>query len=267
MTHSLLTSFYAALCLALCCILQSCSEGSTQPTDTSKAIEQSVIQHYGNIVLASYSDALTSAQDMKTAIANFTQSPTEASFIQAKKAWLEARNWYGQTEVFRFYGGPIDDENGPEGLLNAWLLDESYIDYVVGNPEAGLINDTAEYPQINAALIEQLNEQGGEINISTGYHAIEFLLWGQDITAPNQKLPGQRPLSDFTTEKNSQRRKQYLNIVADMIVCHLGELVAQWDNNSDNYRKKLVNQNIDSSLTVILQECAHLRVENCPESV
>ena len=103
MTRSLSTSFYAALCLALCCIVQSCSEESTQPTDTSKDIQQSVVQHYGNIVFASYSDALTSAQDMKTAIANFTQSPNEESFIQAKNAWLEARNWYGQTEVFRFY--------------------------------------------------------------------------------------------------------------------------------------------------------------------
>lgn len=258
MTRSLSTSFYAALCLALCCIVQSCSEESTQPTDTSKDIQQSVVQHYGNIVFASYSDALTSAQDMKTAIANFTQSPNEESFIQAKNAWLEARNWYGQTEVFRFYGGPIDDENGPEGLLNAWPLDESYIDYVVGNPEAGIINNPQDYPQINAALIEQLNEQGGETNISAGYHAIEFLLWGQDITAPGQKLPGQRPLTDFTTEKNAQRRKQYLNVVADLIVGHLSELVGQWSDSPNNYRAKFLKQNIDSSLTSILQGMSSL---------
>ncbi|HRE56723.1 MAG TPA: imelysin family protein [Candidatus Kapabacteria bacterium] len=258
MIRSLSAPFYAALCFALCCILQSCSEESTQPTDTSKVIQQSVVQHYGNIVLASYSDALASAQDMKIAIANFTQSPNEASFMQAKKAWLEARNWYGQTEVFRFYGGPIDDENGPEGLLNAWPLDESYIDYVVGNPEAGVINNTKDYPIINEALIEQLNEQGGETNISSGYHAIEFLLWGQDITSPSQKLPGQRPLTDFTTEKNAQRRKEYINIVADMIIGHLSELVAQWSNNSNNYRTKFLNQNTDSSLTSILQGMSSL---------
>jgi putative iron-regulated protein len=171
---------------------------------------------------------------------------------------LEARNWYGQTEVFRFYGGPIDDENGPEGLLNAWPLDESYIDYVVGNPEAGVINNTKDYPIINEALIEQLNEQGGETNISSGYHAIEFLLWGQDITSPSQKLPGQRPLTDFTTEKNAQRRKEYLNIVADMIIGHLSELVAQWSNNSNNYRAKFLNQNTDSSLTSVLQGMSSL---------
>lgn len=254
MTRFWLTSFSAAaFCFGLSCILQSCSEESAQPTDTSKAIQQSVIQHYGDIVLASYSDALASAQDMKIAITNFTQSPTEASFQNAKNAWLDARNWYGQTEVFRFYGGPIDDQNGPEGLLNAWPLDESYIDYVVGYPEAGVINNPKDYPIINAALIEQLNEQGGETNISTGYHAIEFLLWGQDITLPNQKLPGQRSLTDFTTEKNAQRRKEYLNVVADMIIGHLSELVAQWSNNANNYRSKFLSQNADSSLTSILQ--------------
>ena len=48
---------------------------------------------------------------------------------------------YSPTEVFRFYGGPIDDDNGPEGLLNAWPLDEVFIDYVLGNPDAGIIND------------------------------------------------------------------------------------------------------------------------------
>ena len=143
-------------------------------------------------------------------------------------------------------------------MLNAWPLDESYIDYVVGNPEAGIINNPQDYPQINAALIEQLNEQGGETNISAGYHAIEFLLWGQDITAPGQKLPGQRPLTDFTTEKNAQRRKQYLNVVADLIVGHLSELVGQWSDSPNNYRAKFLKQNIDSSLTSILQGMSSL---------
>lgn len=253
MIHSCITRSAIILCILSVLLMYACSNDTSSPIDTGAHTKESVIQHYGDIVLASYSDALASAQDLKIAIKNFTQSPTEVSFQNAKNAWLDARNWYGQTEVFRFYGGPIDDQNGPEGLLNAWPLDESYIDYVVGYPEAGVINNPKDYPIINAALIEQLNEQGGETNITAGYHAIEFLLWGQDITPPNQKLPGQRPLTDFTTEKNAQRRKEYLNVVADMIIGHLSELVAQWSNNPNNYRSKFLSQNADSSLTSILQ--------------
>jgi putative iron-regulated protein len=42
----------------------------------------------------------------------------------AKEAWLTARQSYGPTEAYRPYGAPIDDDNGPEGQLNACPLDE-----------------------------------------------------------------------------------------------------------------------------------------------
>ena len=80
--------------------------------------------------------------------------------------------------------------DGPEGLINAWPLDEAYIDYVEGDPAAGVVNDPDTYPTIDAELLTSLNEQGGEANISTGWHAIEFLLWGQDLSTDG---PGDAP--------------------------------------------------------------------------
>lgn len=110
-------------------------------------------------------------------------------------------NGYGQTEAFRFYAGPIDDEAGLEGFINAWPLDEVYIDYVKGKTKGGIINN----PKI--AITEQklrsLNERGGEQNIATGWHAIEFLLWGQDFYKDG---PGQRAYTDYTTAPNAARR-------------------------------------------------------------
>ena len=61
--------------------------------------------------------------------------------VPARKAWLAAREPYGQTEAFRFYGGPIDDAKGPEGRINAWPLDEAYIDSVKGKAGSGIINN------------------------------------------------------------------------------------------------------------------------------
>ncbi len=106
--------------------------------------EATVLTHYAELVEANYLDTLAAARDLQRAIDDFVANPSEARLSAARKAWLEAREWYGQSEAFRFYGGPIDGDEGPEGLINAWPLDEGYVDYVEGNPKAGIINDQNE---------------------------------------------------------------------------------------------------------------------------
>lgn len=233
----------------------SCSEDSSSPapnTNDTKKVE--LVSNYANIVLATYTDALNSAESMEQAISEFIANPNESTLQKAKTSWLEARNWYGQTEVFRFYGGPIDDESGPEGRINAWPLDENYIDYVAGNVETGIINNVSTYPNLSEELVAGLNEQGGETNISTGFHAIEFLLWGQDLTSPSEKKSGQRPLEDFTSNKNAERRKEYLTIVTGLLIKDLKYLVDEWSSSSNvNYRSRFIKKNVDSALTDILQ--------------
>ena len=195
---------------------------------------EDAVETYARGVHAAYSASLASAQDMDAAIHTFLDNPTPATLEGAKRAWLIARDDYGPTEAFRFYGGPIDDEEtGTEGLINAWPLDEGYIDYVEGNPTAGIINDPGTYPTIDADLIVSLNEVGGEANVSTGWHAIEFLLWGQDLTGDG---PGARPVSDYTTADNADRRATYLAVATHLLVDHLGELVDAWAPGGGNYR-------------------------------
>jgi len=140
---------------------------------------------------------------MQTAINAFLANPSAETQQTAQKAWRAAREFYGTTEAFRFYGGPIDDDNGPEGRINAWPMDESFVDKVEGNAEAGLINDRSF--AISKEAIAGQNERGGEENIATGYHAIEFLLWGQDLRTTG---PGNRAFTDFVDGKapNADRR-------------------------------------------------------------
>lgn len=202
------------------------------------ALKADVVAAYADIVYASYEDAYDTAVTLQAALQEFVANPNEATHQAAKEAWLAAREPYGQTEVYRFYGGPIDDEDGPEGLLNAWPLDEAYVDYVADAPDAGIINNVAEYPEINTELLESLNEVGAEENISTGYHAIEFLLWGQDLSADGN---GDRPYTDYTEADNAERRGQYLLAAADLLVSHLGDLVAAWEPSvGDNYRAEFL---------------------------
>ncbi|MEM1044453.1 MAG: imelysin family protein, partial [Bacteroidota bacterium] len=142
------------------------------------AARAEAVSAYADIVAASYQDSYDAAVELDQAIDAFVEAPSEAGLEAAKEAWLTAREPYGQTEAYRFANGPIDDADGPEGLLNAWPLDEAYIDYVEGDSDAGIINRPEDFPTIDQQLILDLNEQGGEENVSAGYHAIEFLLWG-----------------------------------------------------------------------------------------
>ena len=143
--------------------------GSAGPTVDDLA---AVATTYADLVYANYQAAIASVTEMQAAIDAFLADPTDATLAAAKEAWLTARDDYGPTEAFRFYDGPIDNPaNGPEGQINAWPMDEAYVDYVDGDATAGIVNDTAGYPDITVDVIVEANEEGGETNISTGWHA------------------------------------------------------------------------------------------------
>ena len=205
------------LFVALSSIAMLASCGGDDGPDLGAAVET-----YADGVHASYAASLASAQAMNAAIDAFVADPNDDTLATAKQAWLDARDDYGLTEAFRFYGGPIDNEDdGPEGLLNAWPMDEAYVDYVEGDPNSGIINDPATYPTIDADTLIALNESGGETNISTGWHAIEFLLWGQDLSEDG---PGARPVSDYVDAPNADRRAEYLTVTSDLVVSNLESL-------------------------------------------
>ena len=225
------------------------------------AKQASILEAYANIALDNYTNALKDAKNLKVVIDKFAKTPTQENFDAAKKAWLDSRESYGSTEIFRLSNGPIDAEEGwiadaygsLEGQINAWPLDENMIDYTVdaeGKLTSGNIIDTVgkfnpggedskevDVTKITVDALTDLNENGGEANVSTGYHAIEFLLWGQDQDYANfmddnvTKGPmtaGQRPLTDFTTDKNSQRRLAYLKASSEKLVKDLETVASAW---------------------------------------
>lgn len=211
----------------------------------------SVIKNYSKHVHVQYKESLNRALDLQKAITQFTAAPSQITQDIAKAAWINAREVYGQTEAFRFYSGPIDSDEGPEGLLNAWPLDEVYIDYVVGLATAGIINNIEEYPAITKEVLISLNELDGEKNISTGYHAIEFLLWGQDLFDLGA---GRRAYTDYVVGEslNADRRATYLNIVAELLIEHLSYLESQWDEQGNNYRAEFESLDEKNALKNIL---------------
>ncbi len=208
-----------------------------------------VARHYAALVYASYEDVLVGALALQKAVLALTAQPSQVTLDAARSAWLAAREWYGQTEAFRFSGGPIDDEKGPEGRLNAWPMDESYVDYVKGRANAGLIGDRKAL--ITKAAIARANERGGEENIASGWHAIEFLLWGQDL---NVDGPGNRSFEDYVDGKtpNADRRRTYLTTVTELMLDDLRYLVGAWTPEAANYRERFERGEMESVRRIIV---------------
>jgi putative iron-regulated protein len=219
---------FSLICLIV--VVTSFNACTDSDEDPVPGLKLDIIRNYSEIVYANYDDAYTTALALKEKVDLFVANPTELAFENCRNAWKAARIPYGQSEGYRFYGGPIDGEDGPEGYLNAWPIDESFVDYVVGQSTAGLINNPEDYPVISEAVLLELNESISETSIFTGYHAIEFLLWGQDLNAAG---PGARPYTDYLTGEgatalNQSRRGTYLKVVTDLLVGQLQDVRDAW---------------------------------------
>ncbi len=205
--------------------------------NASDALKTAVIRHYAVIVSATYQDSLKSAEDLRSAIQKLLAAPSEDTLAAARVAWIAARKPYLQSETFRFYEGPVDLI---DSRLNSWPVDEAYIESIIGHPEL--------HPLLSAESIAALNEKDGEKSISTGFHAIEFLLWGEDH---DREGPGDRSCQDFLP--GNERRRDYLRIVTDMLVRDLKSLDVDWrEDRPDNYRAWFIASSQHKSLRKIL---------------
>ncbi len=228
-----------------------------------------VVKHYAELGHAKYQDALTTAETLDKAIDALIATPSDATLKAAREAWIKARVPYQQTEVYRF-GNPIVDEW--EGKVNAWPLDEGLIDYVDGsygtesdenelytaniiaNKKIKVGGEEVDASKITPELIQSLAEAGEvEANVTTGYHAIEFLLWGQDLNGTGPGA-GNRPYTDYDTKNctggNCDRRADYLKAASTLLVSDLKEMVANWA--PDGEAAKTVEADPKKGLTAIL---------------
>ncbi|AGU97009.1 imelysin family protein [Vibrio campbellii] len=245
------------------------ASGSTVAATVTK---QQVVEHYADVAHAVFADSLTTAQTLDVKIDEFLKSPSAKKLEEVKQAWLDSRVPYQQSEVFRFGNAIVDDW---EGELNAWPLDEGLIDYVAADYQYELGNEGAaanivantslqigasklDVSKITPELIADLNEVGGsEANVASGYHAIEFLLWGQDLNGTNAGA-GQRAYTDFVvgsecTNGHCDRRGEYLKAAADLLVQDLEWMEKQWSADvKGNYREELLNDSADNGLRKML---------------
>lgn len=231
--------------------------------------EKDVIKTYADIALAKYEDSLVTAESLQASINNLAANPTEATLAAARTAWLASRVPYQQTEVYRFGNKIVDDW---EGKVNAWPLDEGLIDYVsddygteseenslyvaniIANKKLTIGGRDVDATNITKALLSDVLQEadGVEANVAIGYHAIEFILWGQDLnnTGPGK---GNRPATDFDVNKctggNCDRRVEYLKSVTELLIDDLAWMVGQWT--VDGAARKALTEQQDSSQALV----------------
>lgn len=233
---------------------------------------RAVVKTYSDIAQAGYEDSLAMARALDEAVDALITEPSESNLVAARKAWLATRPPYQQTEVYRF-GNPVVDDW--EGKVNAWPLDEGLIDYVsatygteseqnrfynanvIANQTMQAGGKEIDASVISKHLIRSLHEiDEVEANVTTGYHAIGFLLWGQDLNGASPGA-GMRPWTDFAfgdacTGGNCDRRRAYLEAVSELLVDDLEDIVAAWKPGGDG-RRTLEDGGPEQGLAAILK--------------
>ncbi len=216
-----------------------------------------------------YSKSLTGAIALEKAIHNLFNTPSKASMEAARKAWIKARNPYLKSEVLRFIFPEIDQW---EGKVNAWPIDEGFIDYVALDNKSGQDNpystiniiantkpvvngSTIDASSITPELIANVLHQydGIESNVAAGYHAIEFLLWGQDLAETGA---GNRPWTDYSltdcSNGNCERRRAYLQSLMTLLISDLRFALNRWEREGD-LTIKLITGDPDRIMGTIIE--------------
>jgi putative iron-regulated protein len=240
------------------------------PLFAANTTPQAVMDHYADLAHAMYADSLTTAKQLQKAVNQLITKPTETNLQAAKDAWVTARHPYQQTEAYRFGNAIVDDW---EGKVNAWPLDEGMIDYVaasygwdsdenplytaniIANKTLTIAGERVNVSEITKTLLADTLHEADDVeaNVATGYHAVEFLLWGQDLNGTGPGA-GARPASDFDTRNcswgNCDRRAAYLQTATDLLIDDLQWMVQQWSAHG-NARRAVTTGDLRSNLATI----------------
>ncbi len=261
-----------ALIAAVVMVATSCS-GQRAPST------QQVLEGYRRVAEASYQATLQGVIELQAVVDALITQPSPATLDAARQAWRAARVPYAQTEALRFGNWFVD---AWEGRVNAWPIDEGFLDYVSADYLASPTNPNARANLIAAEQIRigerSLNSQtldegllealqtlsDHESNVATGFHAIEFFLWGQDLNRHGGGS-GDRPWTDFALgaedctdgpipapARHCERRRAVLQALLTLLRRELEQMTVVWGAQAGSYGDRLVQGPADEGLRRVL---------------
>ncbi len=226
----------AALCLvgAACATVWALGQRRHAAQQQEQALlERRIVFLAADGAQALYQLSANRVHELEDEIAKFSAAPTTLGLERVRAAWANSREPYMQSEVFRFWNGPID---AVEVWLNTWPVDESVLESEDGRH--GLLDCNDE--ELTAARLVELNMRGGETSVTTGFHAIEFVLWGKDTSLEG---PGSRGADAFLpSDARAGRRLQFLRVTSRLLGEQLEQLARDWAPDANNFRKKFLEE-------------------------
>ena len=230
-------------------LLAGCSDNAAEPQIVETAAEaapcsfellnpelsasaKEIALEYVQQIDTDFKQAGIEIEKFQSSIATLTDQTNIENLNLSKQAWLNAHSAYELTTLHRYYATQLMGEQDSLALMqlqyqiNHWPIVPGYIDYVDGYPDSGIVHD------INVNLdADSLREQHGSFDVSEvtlGFHAIEFLLWGYDADSVARpatdfdavlELTPKEIESGYTLEQlSNNRRRLFLTVVADTLV-------------------------------------------------
>lgn len=237
--------------LALVALGVNSSAGCKQEEDPyAKSVERAMA-NYADMAWESHFDAGADADALAQSVVDFTANPDAQSFNFIQVQWGVARESWGFMEGFNIPDGPLQESHR---YINASNLDRSYIDFVSNDLSAGLVNDVDGYPSLTKMLLVDLHQIEGNDKVTTGFHAIEFLLWGEDYDAESD---GKRDWRNFLdngegTAQNQDRRLAYLTFATELLVEDIKGARNEWREDEGEYRSQFLAMEQNEQVRLVL---------------
>lgn len=180
------------------CLFISCKK-KNESNDTLEIAKLKV--SYANQLLDNSSELSSQLEILHNRITLYTTTYTVTHYNMSKAEWKTAKMRIDMLSPFQ-YLNEVD--------FNSFLINPAYIDATSYDNSSGIILNTAAYPTITIQTIQNANYIGSSPNnISKGIHALEFLLWGNDLNPTGPGDGGPNPF-DPNSSANYLRRKAYL---------------------------------------------------------
>ncbi|WP_250656624.1 imelysin family protein [Alkalimarinus coralli] len=280
----------AAVLLALCSCGNTEQEqsrqplGSTQtesgsypdvaPTTTQTEAPSPLTQFFLEQAQKGFSSTCSTAEQLQRSIERFLSTPSQKGLTEAKQAWASAHQHYLATQLFRNINiqHPILDKSTTDPVQHSIFIriDQTpllpgYLDQIEGYPKTGYVFSSLP---IDRQTLNKEHQFADTAYVALGFHAIEFLLWGET----------NRPFTDFlalSTELKSGmtdnpdtfklRRSKLLALTTNLLVEDLKQLCNEWNIDGGYYatslRKQLNSEQHSAISAAVEQSIANIQVE------
>ena len=233
MNHILTTAF--TLLIALLC----CTSGAIAADSPSDDPLDKTTRYAWELGLQSLINTEQASRNLSAQLDLFLADPSEASMANVRQEWRNSHQQWQQHAVWIALAKAQPRRfailNSHYFALDARELQPGYLDAVQDYPFSGIVNDISIV--LTADSLRQQHGLTDSSEVSLGFHALEFLLWGEY---------GQRSFNDFlpistiNAEQNAaglttgdlpnNRRRTVLRLLTQLLADDVQRLRQDWQN-------------------------------------